>query len=204
VTSPPYYGLFQIFTGGILFAMYPMVAQATKGNEVVHIKAQGRIARPGLDVMGAQTTRASVGRTATGAMVIVPLVNRPNKFFPVTGRIQALAFWRTAILEVGIAFACSARHAIGFAAQPGLFDAGFLAQCLARFFAVSLALKWINRVWLAHVAIAVGEVVTAWARRDAEVYELFVDSLRVTADQLADVVRGEVFDHVLLVQPVTF
>ena len=110
VTSP----LLKVFSTDVFAAMHPMVAQAAEGNEVIDVKAQGWIARPGLDVMGAKTTCARMGRIATGAAVVVSLVNRSDNFFPFAGSIQALTFGRAAILEVGICFARSARHGIRF------------------------------------------------------------------------------------------
>lgn len=158
--------LLNIFAADIFVAVYPIVAQATEGNEVVNIEAKRRITSPRLDVVGTQATRSSMGRTTTGAMVVVPLVDCPDNLFPVARRVQPLTLWRTAIFVIVIGFARSARHAVGFATNPRLFSLGFIAQYLARFGAVGLAKKCRDGIRAAHVAIVgVGEVVatrTCW------------------------------------------
>lgn len=197
VTSP----LLKIFAVDVFVAVYPNVTDATEGNEVVEIKAQSRISSPRLDVMGAKATCASVGRTATHAMVIISFVDCPDDLFPLTRRVQSLTFWRTAILEVGIGFARSIRHAVSFATQPGLFNAGFCAQHLARFVGVSLAQKWVDCARLRHVAIAIRKVISARARRDAIANKPGVNLLRIAVDELAYVVGAKPLDKIALAQP---
>lgn len=113
--------LFNVFSADIFSAMHPMVTYTAQSNEVVQVKTQGRITCPGLDVMGAQAARSSMGRTTADAMVIVPFIDCPDDFFPFTRRVQTLTFWRTAIGIVGVCFARSARHAVGLATQAPVF-----------------------------------------------------------------------------------
>ncbi len=198
ITSPP---LSDVFTANVLFAMYPMVTDAAKGDDVGDVEAERRIASPRLEVMGTKATIASVGRVTAGATVIVPFIYRPDYFLPRAGSIKPLTFGRTTIDIARVVFARSARHTICLAANPGLLNFGFVAQYLARCGGVGLALKWIDRIGLAHVAIAIRQVVTARSRRYAIAYKPLVDLFRIPADNFGNVIGTHLFNEIFLTQP---
>lgn len=218
------YELFKKFTIDVFVAVHPMVAQATKSDEVINIKAQGRIARPRLDVMGAQAACTSVGRTATGAMVIIPLVNRAQRFLPGTRRIQPLAFWRTAILEVGIAIASSARHRVGLACLPPMFSLADGCHVAAGYRELSQVLVDVgigDATFLCYITggslkfniltlqplsdlvrpTRISDCPSALARWYAIVREPLIDTLRVTINKFRNAVCTQLFDKIFLSKP---
>ena len=202
VTSPPY--LTDVFLADILFAVYPMMADFAQGNNIVEVKTERWITGKRLDVMSAKTSFFGVSRTAADTVVIIPFVYGSNNLFPVARSIHALTFWRATIDVIRICFTRSAGHAVSFSTQPRLFYLSLITKYFLGFITMGFAKKRIDSIRSAHIAIiGVGEIVTAWPCRDTKVHKLFIDALRVTAYQFADVIRGKIFNHVFLIKPVS-
>jgi len=204
ITSPPYFGLLrQIFTLDVGAAMYPIMANLAKSEEIGYLESQRRIAGPRLDVMGMQLPLRRMRRIAALTAVVIPCVDLAHKFLPFCRRIETLTQRRTTVFVVGIGCASFAAHAVLFAAQPGLINRGFHAQYLPRSLAVFLALEWINHAFPAHIAIfRRGKILAAWPRRYTEVNQLLIDTLRVTVYDLPNVISGQTFNLVFLAKPV--
>lgn len=202
VTSPPY--LFDVIAGGVLLAVYPMMAFSAQGDDVGEVKSERWVSRPRLDVVSVQTFTGCFRRSTSRAAVIVSLVNYAKQFLPFGRRVFSLSLWRTAVHVMRIQFARSARHAVAFAAQPGLFFCRFFAEYLARFFAVRFALKRIFYTIPAHVAvIGVGEVVASGASFYSKVNKFIVDVFWIAIYEFTNVICGQFFYNIFLVKPVS-
>lgn len=200
-TLPSGIVLLDIFAGDVLTTMYPSVASATKSNEVINVESKGRISRPRLDMVGVESAPSFAGRVATLASVIISFVNCSENFFPLARRIQSLAFWCAAIDIVRVALSRSARHAIGFATNPGFFSLRFLAQYLARFICVSLAKKGRGCSRLLQVVIFIRQVFSTQASGYAVANKPVIDLLMIAIDQLANVISTQLFNEILLPKP---
>lgn len=200
-TLPANSVLLKKLAGDVFSTMYPFVTGTTKSDEVGEIETQGFVASPRLDVVGVESAPSFVGGVAALTPVIISLVDRPNNFFPVTRSVEALTFGRTAIGVVGICCARSARHAIGLAANPGLFYLRLFTENLARFFGVFLAEKCGNGIGLVHVVVAIRQVFTARARGYSIAYKPLPNLFRIAVDYLRYVVGTQLFNKILLPKP---
>jgi hypothetical protein len=201
VTSPPYYSLFQVVMFRIVCAVYPFVARTAKRDEVAHVESERRVACPRLDMVGVQGSTSRVRRVTALAPVTISCVDSALYLFPFGRCVQALAFWRTAVNIMRVGLSYSTTHAVALPSQVWLFNRSLSTQYSPRFYRMFPVFKWINSVWLSHVAITIREVVSSWSRRDAKIYQLLIDALWVTLNNGSDFISGKTFNLVLLTKP---
>lgn len=193
----------QVIPACIFLAMNPGVALVAQRHNVGEIKSKSRISRPGLYMMSVDSAPNLLTRTTSDTLVVISFVDLPNNFFPVGRSIRPLTLRGASVNIVRIETSVSSKHPVEYSAQIRLWFCRLFFQYFLCLFGVSLSKERVNGFGIFHVVIRAGQVLPAWARGYAEVYQLFIDALRVAPHNFTDVVSGQFFNNVFLIKPVT-
>lgn len=183
-------------------AMNPVVARSAKRDEIEHVESTRFISCPRLNVVGVQAAPSDLGRCAMHTAVAVSLENGPHDGFPFRRSVKALPFGCAPIPVVRVAGAGASRHSVSCASQVRLRYGRLGAENGTRLFGMGFPGKGIYRARAAHVVVLSGKVFTSRTRRNSEVFQLFVNALRISANQCTDFVSRQALDFVFLTKPV--
>lgn len=186
---------------GVGVAVYPQMARATEGNEIVGVQPQFWMFCPRLDVVSMKGVFATLLFATPRAGVIITSIDEANDRNPFTRRIDSLAFRRIATTIVRIVLAAPAVHPVPFTAQIWLRLTGRNRQRRACFVSVMFAQKRVWHTFALHVAVFTLQILTARACWNAVALQPLKHLLGIATNYLADVVGTQSFDQIFLAQP---
>lgn len=186
----------------VFSAMNPVMAWPAKRDEVRRIEPALDVASPRIDMVRMQAAADDLRGGAMNAAIAVAFEYRAHNLLPFAGRVQALTFWCASIPVVRIERSGSPRHAVRIAPQKWLGHGCFRAKSSARFGGMGFPCKGVDHARTAHVVVFPGKVLTARPRRDSEVFQFLVDTLRVAPNQGSNLIGRQPLDFVFLTKPV--
>lgn len=195
--------LLPVFSIDIFPTVNVRMACTAKRNNISGRESQRSIAGPRLDMVDVQPFGAQLRTAAPNAMIVVALENAANECLAIAGRVKSLPLRGASIAVVWIRRANSARHAIFLATQVRLWPRGGHRQRRAGCGRMLAASERINSAGLLHVVIIAGQILAAWSCWNAELAELYVNALRIAANNFTNVVRRQLFNFVLLAEPIS-
>jgi hypothetical protein len=218
--------LFNKFIIDVLFTMNPFVTFAAKGDAVVCLKSKIFMCCPALNVVNMQPLFPLFPVPASLASIIVTTKDNFKEILPFAFGIKRLSFWRTASFVIRVGFTSAAKHAIGLTGQPPSFylsyfrhrpsgNVKFTQKIINVIFSnITFLSNARRRPLLVNVLFIKPFPISVWADacfgqtvlryrsgRYAKVNKPFVNTFRVTINNLGDGIRGKVFSNILLLEP---
>lgn len=179
-------------------AVYPSVASAAKGDQIIQVFSQSLIASPRFNMMSVKPIVDLMVSSTADAAVIISGVNLPDYLFPFTRGINSLAFRGTSIFIIWVKRTSSLTSPIAMAAQVWLGYRCFFAQYCARLFGMFSSKKWIDDAGPLHKVVFIFEILSTRAGRYAKVTQLAINSFVVAIYEFADFVSRKTFNQVFL------
>ena len=192
----------QPFALDIRATMYPLMAGAAQGREVVRIESSGGRFLPGLDVVQMQRLMSGWTHATSSARCRVALYDISAHCFPSARCVDPLTLGTDATAPVRVERLRSPVHAVTFTAQPRTWASRRLGDQLSGLRRVLSTEPMRHVVGLRPRVVLPVEVVSARTSGDAEVPQLLVNPLRIASDYLRNRVGRQPFIDVLPSQPV--